>query len=84
MPSGFWHYIYYTEGGFALSLRSPPKPLSQKLKGVTGIAKLLIIDRLMTRILGAKKWYAQKEKMAIKKAHRNKIFMIIKRENPLL
>lgn len=68
MPSGWWHYIYYTEGGFALSLRSQPQQLSRKIQGAVNIFKLICLDRMMTRLLGAPKWYGMKEKWAHKRA----------------
>ena len=68
MPSGYWHYIYYEEGGFALSLRSNPKGIAQKLKSLKSISSLLVIDRGMTKILGAKRWYQMKEDLAHKSA----------------
>lgn len=68
MPSGMWHYVYYNEGGFALSLRSMPEKLSQKLYGAYRIAMLLGADRAMTKAMGASKWYQVKEAWAHRRA----------------
>ncbi len=70
MPSGMWHYIYYNEGGFALSLRAMPRSLTRKLYGAYRIAMLLGVDRALTKLLGAKKWYNLKEAWAQARAQK--------------
>ncbi len=67
IPSGYWHYIYYVEGGFALSLRARTGLPRLALAGIK-MFNLLIVDYNMSRLLGAKRWYAMKEQMAIKRA----------------
>jgi ribosomal protein L16 Arg81 hydroxylase len=68
MPSGFWHYIYYEEGGFALSLRARPMSPTYLLRSGLKIFNLLCLDYGISRLLGAKRWYDIKEKMAVAKA----------------
>jgi len=68
MPTGYWHYIYYEDGGFALSLRSrPPNPFRLALAGIK-MFNLLIVDYNLSKLLGGKRWYEMKEKMAIQRA----------------
>lgn len=68
IPSGYWHYIYYVEGGFALSLRARTSSLPRLALAGIQMFNLLVVDYNMSRILGAKRWYAMKEQMAIKRA----------------
>lgn len=70
IPSGYWHYIYYIEGGFALSLRARPDSLARRMFSGIKIFNLTVLDHNISKILGAQKWYDMKEKMAIKKAER--------------
>ncbi len=71
IPSGYWHYIYYIEGGFALSLRARTSLPRLAVAGIK-MFNLLIVDYNMSRILGAKRWYAMKEKLAIRRASKLK------------
>ncbi len=70
IPSGYWHHIYYLEGGFGLSLRAPCRNLWRRTQGLANIFKLTVLDHFTAKLLGAKKWYAQKEKMAVNNAAR--------------
>lgn len=70
IPSGYWHYIYYEEGGFALSLRARPGSISRLLLALYKMFKLTILDYNISRILGAERWYAMKENMAVRRAKR--------------
>lgn len=70
IPSGYWHYIYYTEGGFALSLRSRPNSLARRMFSGVKIFNLTVLDHNISKLLGAKRWYDLKEKMAVSKANR--------------
>lgn len=68
IPSKWWHYIEYLTGGFGLSLRAMPNGLHRKAAGLMSIAKLKLIDARMSKVLGARRWYETKEKMAQKRA----------------
>ena len=70
MPSGYWHYIYYVEGGFALSLRARPDSVLRRMHSLVKIFNLAVVDQNITRVLGAKRWYEMKEKIAIRRAQR--------------
>lgn len=64
IPSKWWHYVYYTTGGFSLSLRALPNGLHKRAAGLISIGKLKLLDANLSKILGAKRWYDMKEKIA--------------------
>lgn len=66
IPSGYWHYIEYTDGGYSIALRSNPS-LITRAQGAINIAKHYVVDKGMNRIMG-KRWLQMKEKMAFKRA----------------
>lgn len=70
MPSGYWHYVEYMDGGFSLSLRARPQSRLRRAKGWANIAGLIIVDRSLSRVLGGERWYNIKEHMAVKRAKR--------------
>lgn len=70
MPSGYWHYVYYTTGGFSLTLRAPAEKLFRRLEGIYNIFRLTVIDHSISKIIGGERWYEIKERMAVKKAGR--------------
>ncbi len=67
IPSGYWHYIYYIEGGFALSLRARTALTRLPLTGLK-MFNLLVLDYNLSRLFGTKRWYAMKENIALKRA----------------
>lgn len=66
MPSGYWHYIEYTDGGYSISLRSFGS-LPAKVRGLANIASHYVVDKGMNRIMGPE-WRKMKERMAEKRA----------------
>lgn len=70
IPSGYWHYIEYIEGGFALSLRSRPAAWSRRLLSAVKIVNLVVLDHQLAKILGHQRWYDMKENMAQRRANR--------------
>ncbi|OGT29945.1 MAG: hypothetical protein A3E87_09415 [Gammaproteobacteria bacterium RIFCSPHIGHO2_12_FULL_35_23] len=70
IPTGYWHYIYYLEGGFALSLRARPDSLTKRLLSGVKIFNLTILDHHISRFLGVQRWYNMKEKMAVNTANK--------------
>ncbi len=70
IPTGYWHYVYYSTGGFSLAVRSRPENLSQRMLSALKIFNLTILDHGMSTLLGAQKWYGMKEQMAVKKANK--------------
>jgi hypothetical protein len=69
MPSGYWHYITYLDGGFAVSYRKIAQSLKMKLLGFSYLAFFMPFDKLMNRLMGPK-WLAKKEETAQRIANR--------------
>lgn len=66
MPSGYWHHIVYTTGGFGVSFRRPGS-IAHMLQGGLNIGVYMPIDKLLTKTLGDN-WYDYKTKIAMKRA----------------
>ena len=66
IPSGFWHYIEYTDFGYSISLRANESYL-RRAKGLYRIATHFIVDKGMNKLMGAK-WREMKSNMAKKRA----------------
>jgi ribosomal protein L16 Arg81 hydroxylase len=62
MPSGYWHYIQYLEGGFSLSMRTLSKSMLDRIRGAVNLSLVMNIDNLL-RNLGPG-WFRFKEKWA--------------------
>ncbi len=63
MPSGYWHYITYLDGGFAVSYRKIAQSFKMKLVGALSLSVYMPLDKLMNFLFG-KNWLAKKEKIA--------------------
>ena len=66
MPSGYWHYIEYTDGGYSISLRSFGS-MPARILGLANIASHYVVDKGMNRLMGPN-WRKIKEKIAEKRA----------------
>jgi hypothetical protein len=66
MPSGYWHYIEYTDGGWAMALRSFGS-LPARVRGLANIATHYVVDKGMNRLMGPS-WRKVKERMAEERA----------------
>ncbi len=66
MPPCFWHFVYYEEPSFSISLRSNPSLFTRGI-GIMQIVKHYIVDKGMNLALG-KHWYNLKESIADKRA----------------
>lgn len=66
MPSGHWHYIEYTDGGYSISLRSFDS-IPARVRGLANIARHYVVDKGMNRLMGPS-WRRMKERMAAKRA----------------
>lgn len=75
MPSGFWHYITYLDGGFSVSYRKLAYSVKAKIKGLLSLFVYMPYDKLMNKLIG-EKWLAKKELLAEFKA--NKAIALIK------
>lgn len=67
IPSMWWHYIVYMDGGYSISLRSRDSVLTQA-KGIWNIARHFVIDKGMNAVMGPR-WKDWKEAQAQKKAN---------------
>ena len=67
MPSGYWHYITYQEGGFGVSYRKMAHNLNLKYQGVSNLTYRLWLDKIMSATL-KNKWLAYKTKIAFQRA----------------
>ncbi|HMQ62673.1 MAG TPA: cupin-like domain-containing protein [Flavilitoribacter sp.] len=66
MPSGHWHYIEYTDGGYSIALRANESYV-RRAKGLWNIARHFVVDKSMNRLMG-EHWRTIKEKMARRRA----------------
>ena len=66
MPSGYWHYIEYTDGGYSIALRANESYIRRAI-GAIEIAKHFVVDKGMNKIFGSR-WREMKEFMAFKRA----------------
>lgn len=66
IPSLYWHYIEYMDGGYSISLRTNDK-ISTKVRGAWNLARHKLIDQSMNKVLG-ERWKNWKEETAIRKA----------------
>jgi hypothetical protein len=67
MPSKWWHFMEYLEGGFAISLRAVPGPL-RMMNGLWNLFVVRHIDNLGRRFVG-QKWFDWKESAAVKRSN---------------
>jgi hypothetical protein len=68
MPSGYWHYMTYLEGGFSVSYRKISPSLSTLASGFLNLCIYLPIDKLLNKILG-NKWLETKKQIAERRAN---------------
>ena len=66
IPKLWWHYVYYSEGGFSLALRANDS-VSTKVRGAWNIVRLFTIDKGMNYVAGSK-WKEYKETTARRNA----------------
>ncbi|MEO1518889.1 MAG: cupin-like domain-containing protein [Bacteroidota bacterium] len=66
MPSLWWHYMFYEEGGFSLSLRT--HSAFSRMRGIFNIARHFTVDKGMNVLLG-NRWNDIKENIAHRKAN---------------
>lgn len=66
IPSGYWHYIEYVEGGYSISLRANDA-LATKMQGLLNIAQHFVVDKGMNLLWGPR-WKKWKEETAVRRA----------------
>ncbi len=69
MPSGYWHFITYLDGGFSVSYRKMALSLRAKIQGLLSLLVYMPYDKLMNRLLGDA-WLIRKEQMAEARANK--------------
>ncbi|PPL03747.1 cupin-like domain-containing protein [Parapedobacter indicus] len=69
MPSGWWHYITYLDGGFSMTLRALPRTPKRFLKMIYNVSMMRLIDNTMRKIQG-QKWLDYKEQWAYRRTQR--------------
>lgn len=69
IPSGFWHYIEYTDFGYSISLRAN-ESIARRARGLYNIATHYLVDKGMNKIMG-QKWREMKASMAKKRGNRS-------------
>ena len=69
MPSGYWHYIKYLNGGFSMTLRALPRKPLRVLNMLYNVFIMRIFDNLMRKYFG-QKWLNYKNKKAVEKTHK--------------
>ncbi len=68
MPSGFWHYIKYLEGGYAINQRALSHHTSNWFKGLVNVAVFSNLDDILIKTLG-KSWSNYKTELSFEKAN---------------
>ncbi len=68
IPSMWWHYIVYVDGGFSLSLRSLDNVATQA-KGLWNITRHFLVDKGMNTVMG-ENWKKWKLEQSVKRAAR--------------
>lgn len=69
MPSGYWHYITYLNGGFSMTLRAFSKKPQVALRMLYNVFFMRHFENLMRKLRG-QKWIDYKNKWAIKRTHK--------------
>jgi ribosomal protein L16 Arg81 hydroxylase len=63
IPSGYWHYITYLDGGFSVSYRKMSRNVGALLNGFLSLFVYMPYDKLMNRLFG-NVWLSRKESRA--------------------
>ena len=69
MPSGYWHYIKYLDGGFSVTLRALPTRPRGLMKTLCNLLFMRNFENLMRRTMG-QKWVDYKENRMVKKVNK--------------
>jgi len=70
MPSGYWHYITYLDGGFSITLRAFPRNFKKLARLFSNILFMRTFENLMRRTIG-QKWVDYKEERMVKRVNKN-------------
>lgn len=69
MPSGYWHYIKYLDGGFSMTLRALPRQPKKALTMLYNVFIMRHFDNTMRKISG-QKWLDYKENLAVRRTNK--------------
>lgn len=69
MPSGYWHYIKYLDGGFSMTLRALPRNPKRFMNMLYNILVMRNFDNFIRRHWG-QKWLDYKNQLAIKRTEK--------------
>lgn len=69
MPSGYWHFIKYLDGGFSMTLRALPRKPGRFSKMLYNVAFMRHFENLMRKSFG-QKWIDFKENRMVQKTNR--------------
>ena len=70
MPSGYWHYIKYLDGGFSMTLRALPRSPKRFLNMISNVLIMRNFDNF-TRKHWGERWLNYKDKLAVKRTERH-------------
>src|SRR5690606_33851061 len=70
MPSGYWHYITYLDGGFSITLRAFPRKIGRLAKLFSNIVFMRTFENVMRRTIG-QGWVDYKENQMVKRINNN-------------
>jgi hypothetical protein len=65
IPSGYWHYMVYEEGGYAVCTRGPHSSLKGWLRGYVNLLVFFPVDKIMNRLFPGH-WFRWKERRALR------------------
>ncbi|WP_053991966.1 cupin-like domain-containing protein [Mangrovimonas sp. TPBH4] len=68
MPSGYWHYIKYLDGGFSMTLRAFSRRPKTFAKMLSNVFVMRHFENVMRKLKG-QKWIDYKNELAIAKTH---------------
>ncbi|MFC7357933.1 cupin-like domain-containing protein [Jejudonia soesokkakensis] len=69
MPSGYWHYITYLNGGFSITLRAFPRKPKKLAKLFSNVLFMRNFENMMRYALG-QKWTDYKENSVLRKLNK--------------
>lgn len=68
MPSGYWHYIKYLDGGFSMTLRAFPRKIGRLGNMMYNVFFMRHFENLMRKTFG-QRWIDYKEKRTLSKTN---------------
>ena len=70
MPSGYWHYITYLDGGFSITLRAFPRKVKKLGKLFSNLLFMRNFENLMRYAMG-QQWVDYKEKRMVRRLNKS-------------